>query len=402
MQITTQRTLDRVLGVPLCALLSGLERLRPRYPVGAPRAIAVVLLSEMGSMVCAQPMLRRLRERHPQASLYVLVLERNRAAIDLLGLVPDSQVVTIDDRSLARFLGGSARALRRLRAAGIDAVIDCELFARISAVYGYLSGARLRVGFHRHTQEGLYRGSLVNRPVLYNPYTHIGAQFLTLAAALDSQSMPPGKETLVPERLELQPLELARQELESATQRLESRFAAVRGRRLVLVYPGCGPLPIRAWPLAYFEQLCAALVADQHAVAVIGLAVDRPLAQQIIAAVGSERCLDLTGYTATLRELLALFHRAALLIANDGGPGHFAALTPVPILSFFGPETPLLYGPLSPRAVSLSRRLPCAPCLSAYNHRNTPCDGDNQCLKQLSVAEALAAARRLLAAGAPP
>ena len=83
------------------------------------------------------------------------------------------------------------------------------------------------------------------------------------------------------------------------------------------------------------------------------------------------------------------------------GQGHFAALTPVPILSFFGPETPLLYGPLSPRAVSLSRRLPCAPCLSAYNHRNTPCDGDNQCLKQLSVAEALAAARRLLAAGAP-
>jgi len=399
MQITTQRTLDRVLGVPLCALLSGLERLRPRRALAAPRAIVVMLLSEMGSMVCAQPMLRRLRERHPQASLYVLVLERNRAAIDLLGLVPESHVVTIDDRSLGRFVRDSVRALRRLRAAGIDVVIDCELFARISAVFGYLSGARLQVGFHRHTQEGLYRGSLVNRPVLYNPYTHIGVQFLTLAAALDSHSMPPGKETLLPERLELQPLQLPEQELESATQRLESRFAAVRGRRLVLVYPGCGPLPIRAWPLAYFEQLCAALIAEEHAVAVIGLAADRPLAQRIIAAVGSERCLDLTGYTATLRELLALCHRAALLIANDGGPGHFAALTPVPILSFFGPETPLLYGPLSPRAVSLFRRLPCAPCLSAYNHRHTPCDGDNQCLKQLSVAEALAAARRLLAAG---
>jgi ADP-heptose:LPS heptosyltransferase len=399
MNIDTQRILDRLLGVPLCALLSGIERLRPRAAAQAPRAIAVVLLSEMGSMVCAQPMLRRLRERHPQAALYVLVLERNRAAIDLLGLVPAEQIVTIDDRSLTRFVGGSFRALRRLRAARIDVVIDCELFARISAIYAYLSGARLRVGFHRHTQEGLYRGSLINRPVLYNPYTHIGAQFLTLAAALDSQSMPPGKETLVPERLELVPLAFAPEELESATQRLESRFPSLRGRRLVLVYPGFGPLPIRAWPPAYFEQLCAALIADQYAVAVIGLAADRPLAQQLIAAVGSAHCLDLTGYTATLRELLALCHRAALLIANDGGPGHFAALTPVPILSFFGPETPLLYGPLSPRAVSLYRRLPCAPCLSAYNHRRTPCDGDNQCLKQLSVAEALGAARRLLAAG---
>jgi ADP-heptose:LPS heptosyltransferase len=349
--------------------------------------------------VCAQPMLLRLRERHPQAALYVLVLERNRAAIDLLDLVPATRIVTIDDRSLARFVSGSLSALRRLRAARIDAVIDCELFARISAVYGYLCGARLRVGFDRHTQEGLYRGSLVNRPVLYNPYTHIAAQFLTLAAALDSHSAPPGKETLVAESPELLPVAFAKEELESAAQALESRFPAARGRRLVLVYPGYGPLPIRAWPLAYFEQLCADLVAEEYAVGVIGLAADRPLAERLIAAVGSERCLDLTGYTRTLRELLALCHRAALLISNDGGPGHFAALTPVPILSFFGPETPLLYGPLSPRAVSLFRRLPCAPCLSAYNHRRTPCDGDNQCLKQLSVAEALTAARRLLTAG---
>ena len=45
MHISTQRTLDRVVGVPLCALLSGVERLRPRPPPAAPRAIAVLLLS---------------------------------------------------------------------------------------------------------------------------------------------------------------------------------------------------------------------------------------------------------------------------------------------------------------------------------------------------------------------
>jgi hypothetical protein len=55
---------------------------------------------------------------------------------------------------------------------------------------------------------------------------------------------------------------------------------------------------------------------------------------------------------------------------------------------------------MSPRAVNLFRGLPCSPCLSAYNHRATPCDGDNQCLKQLGVDEALAAARKLLASEA--
>jgi ADP-heptose:LPS heptosyltransferase len=256
------------------------------------------------------------------------------------------------------------------------------------------------VGFHRHTQEGLYRGSFINRRVLYNPYAHISAQFLALADALDSESSPLGKEAPLPERPALVPAELAPGELETMATRLRADFPGLRGRRLVLVYPGSGLLPIRGWPLEHYERLCAALVAEGYAIAVIGLASDRPIGRRIVAHVASERCVDLTGYTANLREVLALCHHAALLVSNDGGPGHFASLTPVPVLSFFGPETPLLYGPLSPRAANLFRRLPCSPCLSAYNHRGTPCDGDNQCLKQLGVDEALASARRLLASEA--
>ena len=400
MDIGTQRSIDRLAGVPLCALFSLLARLRPKRAPRPPRAILVILLSEMGSMICAQPMLRRLKERHPGAQLYALVFKKNRGAIDLLGLVPPEQVVCIDDRSLASLALTALAAIRRLRAVRIDATLDCELFARVSALLAFLVGAPVLVGFHRHTQEGLYRGSFINRRVLYNPYAHIAAQFLALANALDSESSPLGKEAPLPERPALVPTELAPGEVETMGTRLRADFPGLRGRRLVLVYPGSGLLPIRGWPLEHYERLCAALVAEGYAIAVIGLASDRPIGRRIVAHVTSERCVDLTGYTANLREVLALCHHAALLVSNDGGPGHFASLTPVPVLSFFGPETPLLYGPLSPRAVNLFRRLPCAPCLSAYNHRGTPCDGDNQCLKQLGVDEALASARRLLASEA--
>jgi len=398
MDIGTQRAIDRWFGVPLCALLSLLARLRPRRAPREPRAILVILLSEMGSMICAQPMLRRLRERHPGARLYALVFAKNRGAVDLLGgLVPADQVVCVDDRSLGSLARTSLAAIRTLRGAGIDAVLDCELFARVSAVFAFLVGAPVVVGFHRHTQEGLYRGSFITRRVLYNPYAHIATQFLGLAAALDSATTPLGKEAPLPERPALVPVELPAAERDAMKARLDADFPALRGKRLVLVYPGSGLLPIRGWPLEHYDRLCAALADDGHAIAVIGLASDRALGQRIVAHVGRERCADLTGYTANLHELVALLHHGALLVSNDGGPGHFASLTPVPVLSFFGPETPLLYGPLSPRAVNLFRRLPCAPCLSAYNHRSTPCDGDNQCLKQIGVDEALAVARKLLA-----
>jgi ADP-heptose:LPS heptosyltransferase len=73
-----------------------------------------------------------------------------------------------------------------------------------------------------------------------------------------------------------------------------------------------------------------------------------------------------------------------LLITNDGGPGHFATLTPIQTMVFFGPETGRLYGPLGKRNLGLESGIACSPCLSAYNHRQTFCDGDNQCLKRIA------------------
>jgi ADP-heptose:LPS heptosyltransferase len=185
-------------------------------------------------------------------------------------------------------------------------------------------------------------------------------------------------------------------EIAEAAARLEADCPAVRGRALVLVHPGGGALPIRAWPLAHYRDVCTHLLADGHAVGVIGLAADRPLAQAIVGHGRQAACVDLTGYTTSVRHLLLLFHRASLLITNDGGPAQFAALTPVPSLVFFGPETPMLYGSLGPRAHAFYLGLPCSPCLTAYNHRRSPCDGDNQCLKQITPADVLAKARAVL------
>ena len=77
-------------------------------------------------------------------------------------------------------------------------------------------------------------------------------------------------------------------------------------------------------------------------------------------------------------------------------------MTPIRTLMFFGPETSRLYGPLTPRATVIELGLPCSPCLSAYNHRDTPCNGDNQCLKQIDVAQVLRLTQTQLALAASP
>lgn len=399
MNIKFQRAVDRYAGVPICALLSMAERLRGRATVTTPpRRILVILLSEMGSLVLAHPMFARLKQQYPDAAIHVLLFAKNREVLDLLGVIPEANVLTLDDGSLSGLVTDSIKAIRTLRALKIDAVIDCELFARISSIFSYLSGARLRVGFHRHTQEGLYRGSFINRPVMYNPYRHLSQQFLTMVAALASTTVPVAKFLPAPDPCQPPALDFAPQELEQVTAQLHSDFPAIRDKPLVLVYPSGGILPIRAWPLESYSQLCKNLLDEGYAVAVIGLKGDKPVAQVIVDHCQSSICINLAGYTKSVRQLLMLFHRAALLITNDGGPGQFAALTPLPTITFFGPETPLLYQPLGTNGYCFHLPLPCSPCLTAYNHRTSPCDGDNQCLKQITPEQVLAKAREMLGA----
>ena len=406
MDVALQKLVDRWVGMPICAALSiwhGVLRLiHGGFPPPPPQRILVILLSEMGSLVLAEPMFRRLRERHPQARIHMMLFARNRQLLDLLRVVDPACVITVRDDSPRNLLLDLWKAIRQVRAWRIDAVIDCELFARISAILSGLSGANHRVGFHRQTQEGLYRGSFLTAKVPYNPYRHLSHQLVSLADGLESLTTPRAKDG-GPDAVH-QPPEFRPEpgEVEREVAQFHGDHADLVGRRLVLLYPSGGLLPIRAWPLEHFVAVARELLAQGCAVGVIGMPDDRPLADALRRGCGDHPlCVNLAGYTRSVRHLLCLFRRASLLITNDGGPGQFAAMTPLHTIVLFGPETPALYRSWSPNAHAFFTQLPCSPCLTAYNHRSSPCDGDNQCLKRIMPDQVLAKAREMLAKAQP-
>ncbi len=413
MKLQTQRWIDRWVGQALCAVVSVWARLtgtrQPKVvPARAPRHILVILLSEMGSIVLAGPMFAALRLRYPDATLHLLQLSKNQEISILLGLAAREHLHVLDDRSgltLLRDIWRVGVAMRRLP---LDVVIDCELFTRVSSLLSYLTGAPLRSGFTPHTQEGLYRGSFINRAIPYNPYRHISQQFLSLVDALDADSTPRNKAAAIralPTATGLY-VSFAASELLAYRTKLLAHHPALVGRKIVLLYAGGGIVPERAWPLQHFAQVAHGLIEAGHAVGLIGLRDDAALAQDLQARAQSPLCVNLTGYTRSIHELLMLFHACDLLLTNDGGPGHFASLTPIRTLVFFGPETSRLYGPLPGpfglRASVYESGLACSPCLSAYNHRLTFCDGDNQCLKRIAPGPVLTDALQALRAQPAP
>ena len=260
MKISTQRWIDRWIGQILCAVVSAWVRLAGlfssvRPPAREPRHILVILLSEMGSIVLAGPMFAALRQKYPSATLHVLQLKRNQEVAKLLQLAKPENFHSLNDRSGSELIRDIWRVYRAMRALPLDVVIDCELFSRISSLMAYVVGAPLRVGFTPHTQEGLYRGSHINRAIPYNPYQHISKQFLSLVDALevhDQGIMPRNKLAPIreiPFSTNLS-VELAEAEQRQYRQKILADFPAFADRKIVLLYAGGGLLPERAWPAA--------------------------------------------------------------------------------------------------------------------------------------------------------
>jgi ADP-heptose:LPS heptosyltransferase len=81
---------------------------------------------------------------------------------------------------------------------------------------------------------------------------------------------------------------------------------------------------------------------------------------------------------------MVLYTLSDVLVTNDSGPAHFATLTPIHVVTLFGPETPALFAAPPPRNLPLWAGISCSPCVNAYNDRQSTCR-DNKCMQQITV-----------------
>jgi len=399
----TIRVLDRVFGVPLCALLTLFCRLtqgRRSRRRASPRKLLFIKLIEQGATVLAYPAVQAAAERVGRENVYFWVFKQNRPILDAMAMVPPENVFEIDASGAVVFVRDVMRCLRGIRRVRIDTTVDMEFFSRASAILAFLSGAQVRAGLHRFTSETVYRGDLLTHKVCYNPYLHTAELFDALVGAAFAEPPPDGiykaprRSALpIPPPFEPSPALMAR-----VHSLLAEVSGGIIGRPIVLLNPNASDLlPLRRWPEERFVELAQRL-ADAYpegTILLTGSPAEEEAARAMTKRIARPRVFSIAGRTS-LEELLALYCAADVLVTNDSGPGHFAALTPIRSVVLFGPETPLLYGSRSPRAIALSANLVCSPCVNVYNHRFSACR-DNRCMQAITVDRVFQAVEAALA-----
>lgn len=391
MNVDLMRKVDHHIGIPLTfigtLILKVAGLFASKQPV-TPKNILFVELSEMGSTIIADPAMKRARKNF-DANLFFVIFSKNKPSLDLLNTIPQENIFTLCEDSIFTLIRDAIRYLFWCRKNNIDTAIDLELFSRVSALLTGFSGAKNRVGYDNFHGEGLYRGDLLTHKVAYNPHIHIAKNFVSLIYALEAPSheVPFSKLLITEDDIRLDQVSFSETELTQMHQNVQKAYPDydANQHRIVLINPNASDLlPQRRWPKENFIALMQNILQqhDDVIVLITGAPAEKEEAQGLLEKVAHERCVNFAG-ALKLLEMPILYCISTLMVTNDSGPGHFSSITPLKTFVLFGPETPKLYGSLG-NSTPIFAGLACSPCVSAANHRKTPCS-DPVCMTAIQV-----------------
>jgi ADP-heptose:LPS heptosyltransferase len=102
------------------------------------------------------------------------------------------------------------------------------------------------------------------------------------------------------------------------------------------------------------------------------------------------KCENLVG-TTSLEELMRELRRCRLLLTNDTGTMHLAALLGTPVVAIFGSTEPAWTGPLGQGHTVIRQHVECSPCFLRE------CPLDFRCMKAVTPEQVSGTVRRILA-----
>ncbi len=222
------------------------------------------------------------------------------------------------------------------------------------ALESWLSGIPRRVGYRGHWRSGLVN-QIVREPRKPGPPEHHSLRFLRIARGCGAETS----------NLQIQS---------------PNRTSNVKHQTLIGLCPGAEYGPAKRWLPERFAEAATKISAQTSAQWILfGTKNDAVLGQQISAAIG-DHCVNRIGQT-TLDELIDELRQCHLLLTNDTGTMHLAALLGVAVVAIFGSTEPRLTGPLGDGHIVLRHHVECSPCFLRE------CPIDFRCMKAVSAHE---------------
>lgn len=331
--------------------------------------ILIVKLSSLGDVIHALPVAHNLKKILPECRISWLV---HKPLGDIIRLFPCVDEVIDFDRNYFKRAGNLKELytplklmMNHLKTQRFDWVIDLQGLLR-SGLWSFVSGAKLRIGFE-NARECAW--------LFYNLKIPVEKKI----HALD-QNLAVLKHLFPAETDYDFNLQLRKSDHESIVANMTRIQPHFIPGQFALIFPGTRWVS-KQWPFSQFRDLIEQ-TSSLMPVVIAGTEEDR----KAIAVTGLKEhvnILNLCGKTS-VSELLLLIQNARIVVTNDSGPMHMAALLKIPLIALLGPTAKWKTGPYRHGRV-LQKNFDCIPCLK----KDCPLTGIEykKCMNTISPSE---------------
>jgi lipopolysaccharide heptosyltransferase II len=320
----------------------------------------------LGDAVMSVPAVRAIKGGRPDIHVTIAAPEKVAA---MWKLIPEvNAIIPLPEGSLLSVV----RLLKQQMPFDVAILFPNSL--RV-ALESWLSGIPRRVGYRGHCRNWLVN-QIVREPRKPRPPEHHSLRFLRIAREC-------GAETEKTSNV---------QRATSNSQLSDSNQPAPINHHPLKIglCPGAEYGPAKRWLPERFAEAAAKITEQSSAQWILlGTKNDAAMGEQIAAAIG-DHCVNRIGQT-TLDQLIDELRQCRLLLTNDTGTMHLAALLDVPVVAVFGSTEPRLTGPLGNGHTILRRHVECSPCFLRE------CPIDFRCMKAITTDEVAGAVLSMLA-----
>ncbi|MBN1688203.1 MAG: glycosyltransferase family 9 protein [Candidatus Omnitrophica bacterium] len=272
------------------------------------------------------------------------------------------------------------RLAKRLRRNRYDLLLDYSMRDEYSFFGQFFLGIPIRAGFSYRR-----RGFFLNRKI-FLPQGFYGHHVVNYVCQVAEKAE-------VPVRDRFMEFYLTDQDRQEAMQYLKDH--RVHFKKWITLSPGGGEswgkdAHFKRWPVPLFAALMNGLkrFVDFDGVILLGSSKEKELVRnwQNYTKITSLNAMG----EVTLPQAAALIEKSLLFVGNDGGLVHLSHALHVPLIAFYGPVDPEVYGPFPPSsdAIAIYRSdLDCRPCYQKFRYRND-CPG-RECLQDLKPEDVL-------------
>lgn len=357
---------DEYFGRILVFIISGFRKLSGKkkiHKTGMSNNILFVKFWGIGSIVLTSPAVRKVREAYPDSKIFFLTLKSNKDICRELRSA--DEIITVDISKPGAFLSDFINKTKLLRSIHFDAVYDFEFYTYFSAIVISMLKCRRSFGFDNFRNN---RKVLFTDTILFNDHIHTKDNFLHLVNADETVGSLTSLQPEFPD--------------------LKTTSINSNGAMKIVVNVNASKLAYeRRLPEKNFIEIIDHITEKfNFKVILTGSDIETEYVKSIFSNVKNKNLVtDLSGKTSA-SELITLIGSSSCLITNDSGPLHIASALNIPVIAFFGPETPVRYGPLSNERLVFYKDLECSPCMSISNSKTVNCIYDSpRCMEQFDM-----------------